>query len=342
VTGRGVFGSSGNGSGVVGSSATGAGVVGEAAAYYGVIGRCSAPAGTGVLGFSPDGTGVAGSVPVGRGVYGYARAGTGVYGYTPGGGTGVAGLSEAGTGVIGNSDSGTAVYAYSVSGTALAAEAPSPALAGRFIGDVLVTGGFTVTGLKSAAVTHPDGTQRRLYCLESPQSWFEDFGVATVADGTATVQLDPDFAAIVDTSEYHVFLTSNDPVCLYVSVKDAASFQIRVAPGIGGVTDETVGTVRASCSYRVVARRADIPGPRLEEIVLAPEGGSAPIRPSGSGAVDLPSLPPVIPPITARTVPADAQPPPPVPTVPTLPPAMHALNREGWFGDGNGTTPASK
>jgi hypothetical protein len=30
------------------------------------------------------------------------------------------------------------------------------------------------------------------------------------------------------------------------------------------------------------------------------------------------------------------------PTAPTLPPATHALNREGWFGDGNGTTPASK
>jgi hypothetical protein len=114
------------------------------------------------------------------------------------------------------------------------------------------------------------------------------FRCRTVTDGTATVQLDPDFAAIVDTSEYHVFLTSNDPVCLYVAAKDAASFQIRAAPGIGGVTDETAGTVTASCSYRVVARRVDVPGRRLEEIVLPPHGDSAPIGPSGSGAVDLP------------------------------------------------------
>jgi hypothetical protein len=340
VTDAGVRGASSNGSGVVGSSATGAGVVGEAAAHYGVIGRCSAPGGIGVLGFSPDNIGVAGSVRVGRGVSGYATAGTGVYGYVPGG-AGVAGLSETGTGVIGNSDSGTAVYAYSVSGTALSAEAVSPALAGRFIGDVVVTGGFTVMGLKSAAVSHPDGTQRRLYCLESPQSWFEDFGVATVADGIATVQLDPDFAAIVDTSEYHVFLTSNDPVYLYVSAKDASSFQIRVAPGVGGVTEETAGTVTGSCSYRVVARRADIPGRRLEEVALAPQRDTAPIRPSGSGAADLPPLPPVTPPAPARTAPAEAQP-PPAPTVPTLPPAMHALNREGWFDGGNSSTPASE
>jgi hypothetical protein len=338
VSGSGVCGASTDGSGVVGSSATGAGVVGEAAAYYGVIGRCSAPNSAGVFGTTGTGTGVGGIVQAGQGVYGTAAAGAGVRGYVPAGGAGVAGQSQAGTGVTGFSDSGTGVYAYSDTGTALTAEAVSPGTACRFIGDVLVTGGFTVTGLKSAAVPHPDGTLRRLYCLESPESWFEDFGVATVMDGIATVPLDPDFAALVDTSEYHVFLTSNDPVHMYVSAKDAASFQIRIVPGVGGVTEDTAGTVTASCSYRIVARRVDIPGRRLAEIVLAPPGDSAPIRPSGGGAVDLPPLPPITPPIPARAVPAFA-PPPPVPTAPTLPPAMHALNREGWFGRGNGTTP---
>jgi len=33
-----------------------------------------------------------------------------------------------------------------------------------------------IGGPKSAAVPHPDGTLRRLYCVESPESWFEDFG----------------------------------------------------------------------------------------------------------------------------------------------------------------------
>jgi hypothetical protein len=47
--------------------------------------------------------------------------------------------------------------------------------AGAFFGQVFVSGDFTVAGgAKSAAVPHPDGTHRRLYCLESPESWFED------------------------------------------------------------------------------------------------------------------------------------------------------------------------
>jgi hypothetical protein len=35
-----------------------------------------------------------------------------------------------------------------------------------------------VSGTKSAAVPFPDGSQRALYCMESPELWFEDFGVA--------------------------------------------------------------------------------------------------------------------------------------------------------------------
>ena len=46
-----------------------------------------------------------------------------------------------------------------------------------------------------AAVSHPDGSHRLLYSLESPESWFEDFGEARLVDGKAEVRLDPDFAA---------------------------------------------------------------------------------------------------------------------------------------------------
>jgi len=53
---------------------------------------------------------------------------------------------------------------------------------------------------KSAAVLHPDGTHRRLYCVESPDSWFEDFGEAPLECGEATVTLDPDFAAVAETA----------------------------------------------------------------------------------------------------------------------------------------------
>jgi hypothetical protein len=63
---------------------------------------------------------------------------------------------------------------------------------------VFVRGDFTVAGgAKSAAVPHPDGTHRWLYCLESPESWFEDFGRAQLTCGRAEVKIDPDFAALV-------------------------------------------------------------------------------------------------------------------------------------------------
>lgn len=49
-------------------------------------------------------------------------------------------------------------------------------VAGAFDGTVLISGKLIATGPKCAVVPFPDGTHRQLYCLESPQSWFEDFG----------------------------------------------------------------------------------------------------------------------------------------------------------------------
>ena len=45
-----------------------------------------------------------------------------------------------------------------------------------------------------------------LYCMESPECWFEDFGSARLAGGSAVVRLDSEFAQTVETGEYHVFL----------------------------------------------------------------------------------------------------------------------------------------
>lgn len=71
--------------------------------------------------------------------------------------------------------------------------------AGLFVGKVTVSGDFNVTGSKSAAVPHPDGTHRLLYCVEAPEAWFEDFGEGRLTGGRAAIALDPDFAAVVAT-----------------------------------------------------------------------------------------------------------------------------------------------
>ncbi len=52
---------------------------------------------------------------------------------------------------------------------------------------------------------------RTLYGMTSAEAWTEDFGRATLKDGTATVTIDPIFAETVNLAlEYHVYLT---PIC---------------------------------------------------------------------------------------------------------------------------------
>jgi hypothetical protein len=168
-------------------------------------------ASTGGVGFEAFCNGAGGFGIVGVG------SDTGVYGLT-GGGMGIRGVSTSGYAMFGqisplSSDNTIAIYAQNfstykggnpgaggfaiyglcanghglVGATATAGGAAvvgasngvAGAYAGAFYGSVVVSGNFTVVGgAKSAAVPHPDGSHRRLYCLESPESWFEDFGTA--------------------------------------------------------------------------------------------------------------------------------------------------------------------
>ena len=104
----------------------------------------------------------------------------------------------------------------------------SPLFAGLFFGNVQVQGDFTVIGHKSAVVPHPDGTHRRLYCVESPENRFEDFGRGKLSGGRAAIELEADFAKLVKTGDYHVFLTpEGDCNGLYVHRKTAGGFEVR-------------------------------------------------------------------------------------------------------------------
>jgi len=105
-------------------------------------------------------------------------------------------------------------------------------------------------GTKSAAVPFPDGTHRALYCMESPELWFEDFGTAKLKRGRAVVKLDADFAKTIRTSDYRVFLTpEGDCGGLYIKSKRGDGFEVRELQG---------GTSNVAFSYRIVGRRRDI------------------------------------------------------------------------------------
>jgi hypothetical protein len=197
------------------------------------------------------------------------RGGMGVLG--TGDFTGVVGsaVGRVGTGVSGSGFIG--VHASSEKGFGLVAQGPASGFfsaAGYFIGQVVVVGDQIVSGAKSAAVPHADGSHRLLYALESPESWFEDFGEGSLVEGKAEITLDPEFAALVKSKKYHVFLTPcGDSRGLYVKRKTDKLFEVREQQG---------GKKNLKFSYRIVAKRKDIKGERLKKIQLP---GSIPKRP---------------------------------------------------------------
>jgi hypothetical protein len=104
----------------------------------------------------------------------------------------------------------------------------------------------------------PDGTTASVYCQESPEPYFEDFGRAQLLGGVANVALEREFAALVAGGDYMVFLTpEGDTRGLCVSQRGPGAFQVRELQG---------GTGSVSFTYRIVTRRKDIPGLRFARV----------------------------------------------------------------------------
>jgi hypothetical protein len=219
---------------------------------------------------------------VGDGVQGRTdvQGHNGVLGHHFGKGVGVRALCNAGFGVFGESTSSVGVGGDSASSNGVQGRTTGTGFAGAFfgrtgvVGNLAVFGNLTVVspGVKSMAMPHPDGSYRRLYTLESPECWFEDFGRGQVADGKGHVELDPGYAAVVELDDYHVFLTpEGDSNGLYVAGKGATGFDVREQQG---------GTSSLPFGYRVVARRRAIDGERLQRFerveVSQPAAAEAP------------------------------------------------------------------
>ena len=118
---------------------------------------------------------------------------------------GVIGTLSTVHGVIGTSRSNAGVVGYSANGVGIVGMTSNPASsAGAFFGDVRVAGNIYANNLKSAVVPFPDGSRRALYCMESPDLWFEDFGKARLARGRAVVKLDANFAKVIKRGDYGI------------------------------------------------------------------------------------------------------------------------------------------
>jgi hypothetical protein len=130
----------------------------------------------------------------------------------------------------------------------------------RQLGDV-VFGNIGASGTKSAVVPAADGKGHlTLYCMESPECWFEDFRSAALAGGRAEVRIDAEFAQTIYTDEYYVFLEAEgDTHGLYVTGKTTTGFEVREAGG---------GRSRVKFSYRIVGKRRDVEAPRLKRATM--------------------------------------------------------------------------
>lgn len=164
---------------------------------------------------------------------------------------------------IGNYGTGTRYAVYGKS--------PISGYAGYFDGDVRVTDDFTVVGTKSAAVMTGNDEYRLVYCQESPENWFEDFGEGTLVNGKAHIDLDPTYLSTVTINTENpmkVFIQLNDPNCNGTAV-------IRGTTGFD-VVELQNGRSSASFSFRVVAKRKGFETLRLERMPgLTPEQVSA-------------------------------------------------------------------
>jgi hypothetical protein len=141
-------------------------------------------------------------------------------------------------------------------------KSPSAGYAGYFDGDVRVSGDFSVIGgAKSAAVQTDGGDYRLVYCQESPESWFEDFGEGRLVNGRAHIELDRLYLQTVTIDAQNlmkVFIQLNDPDCNGTAV-------IRGTTGFD-VVELQDGKGSASFSYRVVAKRRGFEQVRLERL----------------------------------------------------------------------------
>ena len=133
-------------------------------------------------------------------------------------------------------------------------------------GNEAIVGQWCENGSKSAVLQTESYGQRAVYTIESPEVWLQDFGSASLVDGSATVAFEPIFAETVNLEmDYHVFVTPvcQEPALLFVTAKDTSGFTVR------GVT---LDGQPAACGfdYNVVAKRLG-----LEDIRLEPPAMSA-------------------------------------------------------------------
>jgi hypothetical protein len=104
----------------------------------------------------------------------------------------------------------------------------------------------------------------KLYCQESPEVWFEDFGEGELSNGKSHVELDPLFLQTVTINAQY-------PMKVFVQLNDECNGVFVKRGTIGfDVTELNNGKSNAHFTYRIVAKRKGCETKRLEETELVP------------------------------------------------------------------------
>jgi hypothetical protein len=246
--GTGVYGEdNSNGNGVSGISLNGIGVNGTSTNFSGVFGRSSAPLSAGVFARNSNATGTG---SIGRGNY---TAGD------------VTLVSLDGSGGAFSGDN-IGVVGYAINSTkGLTAGTTS---AGGYFADTISTLNKTyawtatynsgtkykILGDGAVSTIIKDKTDKEyiMYCTESPEVLFDDYGKGQLVNGEATIQLDELFAhniIVNDKHELRVFVKlEGDCNGVFVTDKSSSGFTVK---------ELNKGTANVKFSYHVIGNRKD-------------------------------------------------------------------------------------
>jgi hypothetical protein len=238
--------------------------------WYGVRGNASmSGTGTryGVYGYGANGD------SSNYGIYGSAYGGStayGVYGYASGATTNWAGYFSTGNVYMGgnvgikttNPTSPLYVYGNQAAGNpsvyltarndnwAIWAEGESGYTGGGGAFGSLGGGwGLVCTGGSKSAVVKTSEGPTALFCMESPEVWFEDIGGGRLVDGKAHIEIDPIFLQTVtidDDNPMRVFIQPNGESNGLIVIKGKTGFD---------VFEQNGGTSNIEFDYRILAKR---------------------------------------------------------------------------------------
>ncbi len=107
-------------------------------------------------------------------------------------------------------------------------------------------------GTVSTVIDSPNGEKVTMFCTESPENLFEDYGEGELNNGEAIIQLDPIFSNSIRVDSEHpvrvIVQLEDDCNGVYVYEKSASGFKVKELNG---------GNSNAKFTYSVVATRAN-------------------------------------------------------------------------------------